>query len=108
MLLQRFHQAPTKVTVIRMENGHHSFDDLLDLVARIPDEEIENAIALVRRYRAGLRPEPRPSSYLLSRVDQLSEQEHIWLEAVLCVRVQQSGSERAWRKFAHNAYRELV
>lgn len=93
-----------------MEKSHESFDELFDLLASIKDDEVNEAIQLVRRYRAGLIPTAsQPRDRLPNIVSKLQgEQDRSWLEAVLCVRAQQMGRDKAWRRFAQDAYREML
>jgi hypothetical protein len=45
---------------------------------------------------------------LAETLDGLERHELMWLEMVLCVRVQQLGRDAAWRRFAETSYREFV
>ena len=38
----------------------------------------------------------------------LGQDELMWLDMVLCVRAQQTGREAAWRRLAESAYRDFV
>lgn len=84
-----------------------SFDELSKILDKITDREVRTAIALVRRQRAGVSADCKPH-HLHTAISHLEPDELSWLDAVLCVRVQQAGREAAWRRFAESAYREML
>jgi len=84
-----------------------SFEQLLDILSQIPDQEIDSAVAFVRHHRAGIGTDERFPD-LADVVGRLDRNALSWLETVLCARSQQSGREAAWRRFAHSSYRELL
>lgn len=90
-----------------MIQNHRSFERLSQVLERIEDDELPDAILLVRELRAGKRPPDRQLP-LSAMLEELEKDELMWLELVLCVRVQQAGREAAWRRFAESSYRELV
>ena len=84
-----------------------SFADLSKVLGEIADGEISGALDLVRRHRAGM-PVKGELSHLRNTIRRLDQDELSWLDAVLCVRLQQTDREVAWRRFAEAAYRELL
>jgi hypothetical protein len=84
-----------------------SFDRLSRVLEGIADDEVADAISSVRAFRAGRKPVGRQKR-LAGLMEALEPDELLWLEMVLCVRVQQAGREAAWRRFAQSSYREVV
>jgi hypothetical protein len=84
-----------------------SFERLSDVLEQIEDSQISQAIQLVRECRAGKSMAARQEP-LAETLEGLERHELMWLEMVLCVRVQQLGRDSAWRRFAESSYRELV
>ena len=90
-----------------MAHGHKSFERLSRVLEQIADDEISEALALVRDHRAGKGRGGQPRSFV-GLLDELEEHELMWLDMVLCVRAQQVGREDAWRRFAESSHREFV
>ena len=90
-----------------MTDKGQSFEHLSRVLSEISDDEINGALALVRRHRAGM-PVKDDMPHLQSTIGHLDPDALSWLDAVLCVRLQQADREVAWRRFAEAAYRELV
>jgi hypothetical protein len=84
-----------------------SFERLSLVLEQIPDSDVPDAISLVRDHRAGSRT-CSPSQPLAGMLQDLEQDELMWLDMVLCVRAQQTGREAAWRRFAESAYRDFV
>jgi hypothetical protein len=84
-----------------------SFDELSKVLDEISDREVRTAIGLVRKQRAGVSADSQ-THHLQTAISQLEPDELSWLDAVLCVRAQQTGREAAWRRFAESAYREIL
>jgi hypothetical protein len=84
-----------------------SFERLSRILELIADSDVAHAIGLVRDHRAGsrVRSQSQPRAGML---EELEQDELMWLDMVLCVRAQQSGREAAWRRFAESAYRDFV
>ena len=90
-----------------MAQSPKSFERLSLVLEQIADSEVPDAISLVRDQRAGARLSHQ-SKPLAGMLQDLEPDELMWLDMVLCVRVQQSGREAAWRRFAESAYRDFV
>jgi hypothetical protein len=90
-----------------MAQEHSAFEQLLDVLSQIPDQEIDSAVAFVRHHRAGIDTDERFPD-LADVVGRLDQNALSWLETVLCARSQQSGRHAAWRRFAQSSYRELL
>jgi len=84
-----------------------SFERLSRVLEQIPDSDVPDAIGLVRNHRAGARHTPQLQP-LAGMLQDLGQDELMWLDMVLCVRAQQTGREAAWRRFAESAYRDFV
>lgn len=84
-----------------------SFDELSKVLDEITDREVRTAIELVRKQQAGASADGKPH-HLQTAISRLDRDELSWLDAVLCVRSQQTGREAAWRRFAESAYREML
>src|SRR5215510_1885135 len=74
---------------VAVAQGGDSFENLLDVLSRIPEREIETVVRFVRRHRLGIEREGG-SSYLADIADRLDQNTSTWLEIVLCARLQQS------------------
>ena len=90
-----------------MAQSPKSFERLSLVLEQIADSDVPDAISLVRDHRAGARLSPQ-SKPLAGMLQDLEPDELMWLDMVLCVRIQQSGREAAWRRFAESAYRDFV
>ncbi len=90
-----------------MPQPQKSFERLSLVLEQIADSEVPDAIGLVRDCRAGSRLGSQ-SQPLAGMLQDLEQDELMWLDMVLCVRAQQSGRDAAWRRFAESAYRDFV
>lgn len=90
-----------------MPQPQKSFERLSLVLEQIADSDVPDAIGLVRDRRAGSRLSSQ-SQPLAGMLQDLEQDELMWLDMVLCVRAQQSGRDAAWRRFAESAYRDFV
>ena len=90
-----------------MPQPPRSFERLSRVLEQIADSDVPDVLALVRSHRMGARHGPQ-SQPLAGMLQDLGQDELMWLDMVLCVRAQQTGREAAWRRFAESAYRDFV